>query len=252
MNVLKIKKIFYLFSYLLVVNSVHAGLRIGIDISLPLDRSLSKVRRYIVNGYSSRHIFGINHLIMNTLSRENLQRMKKNKPPFDLNFSIIENKNLHLVFLYIDEAYDKKMANKIKKILAESAKEYSRHVPETILRFVVEPSAQFILRRPWELEIIQNVKVVKGYNNLNKLIAIIKKNFVKHNISCSTLDLGVHINYAKVISREPLVITLVKEDEKIANHLKSVRAPKIAAKAFSTKSRIDLYDGPKRLAVYDL
>lgn len=255
MNVLRLKKLICFFVYLLTllsVNNVHAGLQIGIDISIPIDRSFSKVRRYIVNGYRARHIFGINHLIMNTLTKENKRRMKKNKPPFDLNFSILENKNLHLVLLYIDEPYNKKMVKKIQKILAESIKAYKNRVYETKLQFAVEPTTHFISRRPWELEIVQNVKVLKGNNSLNKLVAIIKKNFSKNNIICSALDFGVHINYAKVVSREPFVITLIKEDEKIANHLKSIRSPKGAEKEFATKSIIDLYDGPKRLATYDL
>jgi len=254
MRVLKLSgiKVFLLVIVFFAHNQVDAVLRIAIDIPQSLSKSFAMVRDYIVNGYSARHIFGMNHLIINAINKENERRRVNNEKPLSNKFSLQENTNIYLTFLYVDEKNDKASVGKIKRALREAVAQYKSIVHDTKFNFKVQKSTLFVSRVPTRLEIVQNVEVNTGLSNLNKLKNLIKKYFDKYKIESSALGLGVHVGYAKIKSEDQDLISLLRHDKKIENLLKSVWAPKGTADNFTVVSKINLYDGLKRLASYDL
>jgi len=258
MRVLKLKKNISLWGIIiytfLVYNQVNAVLRVAFDIPKSLSKSFANVRDSIISGYSSQHIFGMNHLIPEAITAENERRRIAKIEPLSRKFTLQEYNHIYLTFLYVDEPNSRASIRKIKRVLRVAVNEYKSMVYDTKFNFKVQKSALFVSRARTRLEIVQNVLVNKGLSNLDKLKIIIKKHFDKNNIKSSVLGLGFHVGYAKIKSQDHALIDLVRHDKKIENLLKSVRAPKGAGDGFDlpVPTKINLYDGLKRLANYDL
>jgi len=245
-------KFLFIISILLASSINNTGLRIALDIPMSLRRNFSKVRNYIVHGYRAQHLFGISHLVKNMLKRENTQRAKNKKAFIDKNFSIQEHKNLYLVLGYIDEPSDKKQIAEIKECLSNAVKEYKQKQVEPEFNVKVAPVAYFTSKRTGELEIVQNVYVNSGYSEIFQLMELLKKHCAKYKIKLAKLNFGIHVNYAKIKSKDQNFIAFVKKEEPILRHLQSVRPPVGADKGFVPENKVLLYDGPKQLASYEL
>ena len=230
-----------------VHSHMNAVLRIAIDIPQSLSKSFANVRDYIVNGYGSVHNFGVNRLIMDAINKEK---------PISSDYSLLEYNYIYLTFMSIDEDEpDKMRMDVIKEALKEAVDKYKVQIQETKFNFKVEKKAFLVSQGPNRLEIFQKVIVNTGGSNLNKLIDLIKESCSKYKITYSTLEelkVDVGVGYAKIKSLDQDLITFLKGNKKIIDHLKTVEPPKGTADGFDTESEIHLYDGLKRLKSYDL
>jgi len=234
-------------------SQINAVLRIAIDIPQSLSKGFANTRDYIINGYSSVHNFGVNHLIMDAINKENKSRRMEKEKPISREFTLIEYNILYLTFMYVNT--DKKHIDTIKKALKEAVDEYKDQIAKTKFNFKVTKTAFFESQGPNKFEILQNVLINEGFSDLTRLIDLIKATFSKphYNIKFSPMKRGIiNVGYAKIKSPDEAVIDLLKDNERILDHLKSVDPPKGTADGFTTESKIHLYDGLKRLESYDL
>jgi len=254
MKVLKRNKFFF---YLPIIFLFYgygnaANMRIAIDVPISLAKSFFGVEKYILQGYRSQHIFGINHHTKNAIKEENAKRAKNKKDVLRSRFSIQPQKNLYIVLCYVDEPNAENLVHEIKKALQEAVDLYKNVIPTTQLRFKALPGAYFVPKGLHEISIVQNVILDNGLGYINKLTSIIKNVFTKHKLKLWILDMGAHVNFVQIKSDDSQMIQLIKTDKKTLSHLASIRPQKGSDKGFDAKSEIHLYDGNKRLATYSL
>jgi len=254
MKMLKRNKSFFYIAmiFLFYVAGNAADIRIVIDIPMPLAKGFAGVEKYILQGYRSQHIFGINHHIKDAIKEENAKRAKNKQEDIKSRFSIHDQIRPYIVLCYVDEPNVENRLYDIKKVLKKVVEAYKKSTPETKLNFKALPKAYFIPKGLHEILIVQDVALNQGFSNISKLMSMIKKACIEHNVRLRFLPMGAHINFAQITSDDSQLIQLIKNDKKTLAHLVSVKPQKGADKGFDVKSEIHLYDGNKRLATYSL
>jgi len=254
MEVLKQNKFFiclFLISFL-GFSIDAADLRVVVDVPMEISKIFFGVEKYILQGYRSQHIFGINHHIKNAIKEENAKRVAQKQKMLNCRFSIDAQKNIYITLCYIGDLNTQNNIDDVKKALQDAVNSYKSDDFKTQLAFKALPKAYFIQRGANELLVIQNITLTKGADEVSNLMKIIKNLFDERNIDLQFLQMGAHVNFAQIKSDNSQIIQLIKNDKNTLEHLASVEPQKGTDKGFDVKSLIHLYDGSKRLATYSL
>jgi len=232
-----------------------ANLYVAIDMPSSLGREFANVRKYLVHGQRSKQIFGISYHITNIIRLENDRRRKKDgtKAVFlENDYSINQQIDPHLRLVGIGGTSSKDHIKTIKEALTEAVNKYAKSIRRTTFRFKMLSRVHFFGNKKNEVDLVEKVYLGTSGHNISLLIKMIKDALQKNKITFAKGGFNSHIVLEQIESKDPMIIALIKKDQAILDHLKSVEPPKGTKDGFDVKAEINLYDGPRKLETYSL
>jgi len=247
MKKLLLQVFLFFFSLLFVGYSSASRLSVSINLTFKLGKNFAKVRKYLIYGIpgGTKKIFGLNHLIKNSIATYNdMERKNKGRSAelIEKSFSIEPQIDPSVACILFESV----SLDVTKKALKEAVDEHRNSFEGGCCTLSIHPSAYLLENMHKGLDVVQAVSV---NGPLNDLISAIKKKLNKYKIKYK-LPEKLFVTLAKIAADDFRVIGLIEKNAAISNHIKSVRVPNESDNIVI--DQIQLCDGTKFIESYTL